>query len=154
MYINPFVAGVICTILGEMLAVIAVAVYQYLKRRKQVVMMQCEKCEYVCDTPLGSYCTLTNEPLETTSCHYNDLPEYDAAEVIMFSRDQYAKLRFKGGKKGMGNAMECDNKECEYICDTPLGSYCTLTNEPVETTRCHYEEQKDLESDIFAEVSR
>lgn len=98
MYINPFVAGVICTILGEMLAVIAVAVYQYLKRRKQVVMMQCEKCEYVCDTPLGSYCTLTNEPLETTSCHYNDLPEYDAAEVIMFSRDQYAKLGFWKGE--------------------------------------------------------
>lgn len=101
MYINPFVAGVICTILGEMLAVIAVAVYQYLKRRKQVVMMQCEKCEYVCDTPLGSYCTLTNEPLETTSCHYNDLPEYDAAEVIMFSRDQYAKLGFlRDSEKG------------------------------------------------------
>lgn len=34
MYINPFVAGVICTILGEMLAVIAASVYQYLKRRK------------------------------------------------------------------------------------------------------------------------
>lgn len=40
--------------------------------------------------------------------------------------------------------------ECEYICDTPLGSYCTLTNEPVEITRCHYEEQKDLEYDVFA----
>ena len=70
------------------------------------------------------------------------------------SNQERDKLTFKGGKKGMGNAMECDNKECEYICDTPLGSYCTLTNEPVETTRCHYEEQKDLESDIFAEVSR
>jgi len=34
MYINPFVAGVIYTILGEILAVIAVAVYQYLKRRR------------------------------------------------------------------------------------------------------------------------
>lgn len=34
MYINPFVAGAICTILGEMLAFIAVAVYQYFKRRR------------------------------------------------------------------------------------------------------------------------
>jgi len=50
-------------------------------------MRECEKCEYVCDTPLGSYCTLTNEPLETTSCHYDDSAGYDADEVIMFSRD-------------------------------------------------------------------
>ena len=49
----------------------------------------------------------------------------------------------------MDNAMECNNKECEYICDAPFGSYCTLTNEPVETTRCHYEEQKDLEPDFI-----
>lgn len=34
MYINPFLAGIACTILGEMLAVIAVAVYQYLKKKK------------------------------------------------------------------------------------------------------------------------
>lgn len=27
----------------------------------------CEKCEYVCDTPLGSYCTLTCESIETTA---------------------------------------------------------------------------------------
>lgn len=50
-------------------------------------MRECEKCEYVCDTPLGSYCILTNEPLETTSCHYSDSTGYDADEVIMFSRD-------------------------------------------------------------------
>lgn len=34
MYINPFLAGVICTILGEMLAIIAAAVYQYFKKRR------------------------------------------------------------------------------------------------------------------------
>lgn len=50
-------------------------------------MMKCELCEYVCDTPLGRCCILTNEPLETTSCHYHDLPGYDADEVIVFSRD-------------------------------------------------------------------
>lgn len=54
---------------------------------KGEVMRKCEKCEHVCDTPLGSYCTLTNEPLETTSCHYDDLEGYDADEVIMFNRD-------------------------------------------------------------------
>lgn len=41
--------------------------------------------------------------------------------------------------------MNCQVDHCEYICDTPFGSYCTLTNEPVETTRCHYEQQKELE---------
>lgn len=35
-------------------------------------MIHCEKCEYVCDTPLGSYCTLTNEAVETTECHKDD----------------------------------------------------------------------------------
>lgn len=34
MYINPFLAGITCTILGEMLAVIAAAVYQYFKNRR------------------------------------------------------------------------------------------------------------------------
>lgn len=33
MYINPFLAGVVCTVLGEVLIIIAAAVYQYLKRR-------------------------------------------------------------------------------------------------------------------------
>lgn len=47
---------------------------------------------------------------------------------------------------------EC--KKCEYVCDTPLGSYCTLTHEPIETTRCHYEEQKDMELDFMKEASR
>lgn len=31
--------------------------------------------------------------------------------------------------------MGCNN--CEYVCDTPLGSYCTLTNEAVGFTECH-----------------
>lgn len=31
MYVNPFLAGVICTILGEMLALIAMAIYRYFK---------------------------------------------------------------------------------------------------------------------------
>lgn len=57
-------------------------------------------------------------------------------------------------KQGYESVIEIIEQVCEDICDTPLGSYCTLTNEPVEITRCHYEEQKDLESDIFAEVSR
>ncbi len=47
---------------------------------------------------------------------------------------------------------ECE--KCEYVCDTPLGSYCTLTNESTDITRCHYEEQKEMEHDIFSEVSR
>lgn len=47
---------------------------------------------------------------------------------------------------------ECE--KCEYVCDTPLGSYCTLTNESTDITRCHYEEQKKMEHDIFSEVSR
>lgn len=34
MYINPFVAGVISTIFGELLIIIAAAVYQYFKRRR------------------------------------------------------------------------------------------------------------------------
>lgn len=33
MYINPFLAGVVCTVLGEVLIIIAAAVYQYFKRR-------------------------------------------------------------------------------------------------------------------------
>ena len=32
-----------------------------------------------------------------------------------------------------------------YVCDTPLESYCTLTNKPLETTKCCYTEQKELE---------
>jgi hypothetical protein len=36
--------------------------------------------------------------------------------------------------------MNCE--KCEYVCDTPMGSYCTLTNISVKTTECHYEEQK------------
>ena len=47
---------------------------------------KCEHCEKVCDTPLGSYCTLTNEAIETTSCHYGEQIDYDADEVIMFDR--------------------------------------------------------------------
>lgn len=31
MYINPFVAGVICTVLGEILIIIAIALYRYFK---------------------------------------------------------------------------------------------------------------------------
>lgn len=34
MYVNPFLAGVICTIFGEVLIIILAAIYQYLKRRK------------------------------------------------------------------------------------------------------------------------
>lgn len=34
MYINPFLAGVVCAILGETLIIIGAAVYQYFKRRK------------------------------------------------------------------------------------------------------------------------
>mgnify|MGYP000617173811 CR=1 FL=1 len=34
--------------------------------------MNCKICDFVCDTPLGSYCTLTNEAVETTDCHYDD----------------------------------------------------------------------------------
>lgn len=41
--------------------------------------------------------------------------------------------------------MRCE--KCDYVCDTPLGSYCTLTNEAVEATDCHYEEQKAIEDD-------
>ena len=33
MYINPFLAGIVCTVLGEVLIIIAAAVYQYFKRR-------------------------------------------------------------------------------------------------------------------------
>lgn len=39
--------------------------------------------------------------------------------------------------------MGCEH--CEYICDTPLGSYCALTNEAIETTECHKDEQKSIE---------
>ena len=38
-------------------------------------------------------------------------------------------------------------EHCEYVCDTPLGSYCILTNEAIETTDCHYDDEKQLESD-------
>ena len=41
--------------------------------------------------------------------------------------------------------MRCEN--CDYVCDTPLGSYCTLTNKAIETTDCHYEEQKAIDED-------
>jgi len=41
--------------------------------------------------------------------------------------------------------MECEH--CDYVCDTPLGSYCTLTNEPVETTDCHYHDKEQMEED-------
>lgn len=34
--------------------------------------MKCDTCDFVCDTPLGSYCKLTNEPVEMTECHYYD----------------------------------------------------------------------------------
>ena len=34
MYVNPFLAGVICTIFDEVLIIILVAIYQYFKRRK------------------------------------------------------------------------------------------------------------------------
>lgn len=45
-------------------------------------------------------------------------------------------------------------EKCEYVCDTPLGSYCTLTYEPIETTMCHYDEQKETEYEIMKEVSQ
>ncbi len=45
-------------------------------------------------------------------------------------------------------------EKCEYVCDTPLGSYCTLTNEVIETTTCRYDEQKEMEYEIMKEVSR
>lgn len=45
-------------------------------------------------------------------------------------------------------------EKCEYVCDTPLGSYCTLTNEAIETTTCHYDEQKEMEYEIMKRVSR
>ena len=31
MYINPFLAGVVCTVLAEILIIIAIALYQYFK---------------------------------------------------------------------------------------------------------------------------
>lgn len=34
MYINPFLAGVICTVFGEVLIIILAAIYRYFKRRK------------------------------------------------------------------------------------------------------------------------
>lgn len=36
-------------------------------------------------------------------------------------------------------------KECEYAYDTPLGSFCALTREAIETTECHYDEETSLE---------
>ncbi len=48
--------------------------------------------------------------------------------------------------------MDC--KICEYVCDTPLGSYCTLTNEAIEITKCNYNEQKDFEYDTMKEMSK
>jgi hypothetical protein len=44
-------------------------------------------------------------------------------------------------------------EKCEYVCDTPLGSYCTLTNESIENTICNYDEQKDFEYEMMKEVS-
>lgn len=41
--------------------------------------------------------------------------------------------------------MGCNN--CEYVCDTPLGSYCTLTNESVDITDCHRDDQHDIEEE-------
>lgn len=35
MYVDPFLAGVIFTILGEVLTIILAAIYQYFKRRKK-----------------------------------------------------------------------------------------------------------------------
>jgi len=32
MYINPFLAGVVCTVFAEILIIIAIALYQYLKK--------------------------------------------------------------------------------------------------------------------------
>ena len=37
--------------------------------------------------------------------------------------------------------------KCDYICDTPLGSYCILTNESVKTTDCHYDEQQAIDKE-------
>jgi hypothetical protein len=31
MYINPFLAGVVCTVIAEILIIIAIALYQYFK---------------------------------------------------------------------------------------------------------------------------
>ena len=41
--------------------------------------------------------------------------------------------------------MNCEH--CDYVCDTPLGSYCTLANEAIEATDCHYDEQKAIEEE-------
>lgn len=40
-------------------------------------MSDCEHCEYVTDTPLGSYCSLTQEAVESTQCHYDDQKGYE-----------------------------------------------------------------------------
>lgn len=39
-----------------------------INEKKESVNMGCEHCEYVCDTPLGSYCTLTHKAIEITEC--------------------------------------------------------------------------------------
>lgn len=42
--------------------------------------------------------------------------------------------------------MENKNCEhCEYVTDTPLGSYCSLTHIGIGITECHYDAQKDYE---------
>ena len=43
--------------------------------------------------------------------------------------------------------------KCDYVCDTPRGSFCTLTNEPVETTEC-YGTQADAEAEEHEQLLR
>lgn len=46
--------------------------------------------------------------------------------------------------------MTYDVKDCEtcnYCCNTPLGDYCSLTNEGVETTECKFKEEKAKEKE-------
>lgn len=43
-----------------------------INKKKESVNTGCKHCEYVCDTPLGSYCTLTNEAIETTECRKDE----------------------------------------------------------------------------------
>ncbi len=48
----------------------------------------------------------------------------------------------------MSESRKCDG--CEYEYD----NCCTLTEESVQTTICHYDEAKEFESDIMREVSK
>lgn len=90
----------------------------------------------VCETELTTdKCSKCGQLIDLDNLEVSVCP----AEVLSDHRDIEVKT-------------ECE--KCEYVCDTPLGSYCTLTNEPVGTTRCHYDEQKDFEVDIMKEVSR